>query len=76
MEVKTVSLVFEILLNLFDLIMKIKDMQSEYLVRFIGACLDPPCLVNEYCSKGSLQVISFLVLFLLMEFIVVRIGTS
>ncbi|CAF2075185.1 unnamed protein product [Rotaria magnacalcarata] len=33
----------------------IKDMQSEYLVRFIGACLDPPCLVNEFCSKGSLQ---------------------
>ncbi|CAF3047524.1 unnamed protein product [Rotaria sp. Silwood2] len=33
----------------------IKDMQSEFLVRFIGACLDPPCLVNEYCSKGSLQ---------------------
>ncbi|CAF0889963.1 unnamed protein product [Rotaria sordida] len=33
----------------------IKDMQSEYLVRFIGACLDPPCLVNEYCSKGNLQ---------------------
>jgi len=31
-------------------------MQSEYLVRFIGACLDPPCLVNEYCSKGNLQV--------------------
>ena len=36
--------------------LQIKDMQSEYLVRFIGACLDPPCLVNEYCSKGSLQV--------------------
>lgn len=36
---------------------QIKDMQSEYLVRFVGACLDPPCLVNEYCSKGSLQVV-------------------
>lgn len=35
---------------------QIKDMQSEYLVRFIGACLDPPCLVNEFCSKGNLQV--------------------
>jgi len=34
-------------------------MQSEYLVRFIGACLDPPCLVNEYCSKGTLQVICY-----------------
>ncbi|CAF1167297.1 unnamed protein product [Didymodactylos carnosus] len=34
---------------------KIKDMQNEHLVRFIGACLDPPCLITEYCSKGSLQ---------------------
>ncbi|CAF3948969.1 unnamed protein product [Adineta steineri] len=33
----------------------IKDMQSEYLLRFIGACIDPACLVNEYCSKGNLQ---------------------
>ncbi|CAF0975116.1 unnamed protein product, partial [Didymodactylos carnosus] len=39
---------------------KIKDMQNEYLVRFIGACLDPPCLITEYCSKGSLQVNSLL----------------
>jgi len=39
-------------------------MQSEYLVRFIGACLDPPCLVNEYCSKGNLQVIDHLSFFL------------
>ncbi len=38
-------------------------MQSEYLVRFIGACLDPPCLVNEYCSKGNLQVIYHLIFF-------------
>ncbi|CAF1412590.1 unnamed protein product [Adineta steineri] len=30
-------------------------MQSEYLLRFIGACIDPACLVNEYCSKGNLQ---------------------
>ena len=58
MEVKTVSLCFLFyILNLFNFMIKIKDMQSEYLVRFIGACLDPPCLVNEYCSKGNLQVI-------------------
>jgi hypothetical protein len=43
--------------------MKIKDVQSEYLVRFIGACLDPPCLLNEYCSKGSLEVINHSIFF-------------
>lgn len=56
---------FFIFIHLYSLLIyiKIKDMQSEYLVRFIGACLDPPCLVNEYCSKGNLQVIDHLIFF-------------
>ncbi|XP_076366605.1 atrial natriuretic peptide receptor 1-like isoform X2 [Tachypleus tridentatus] len=34
-----------------------KDLQHDHIVRFIGACIDPPhcCLVTEYCPKGSLQ---------------------
>ncbi|XP_046575738.1 atrial natriuretic peptide receptor 1-like [Haliotis rubra] len=36
---------------------KIKDLQNDHVVRFIGACLDPPhqCILTEYCPKGSLQ---------------------
>ncbi|CAG2171311.1 unnamed protein product, partial [Oppiella nova] len=34
-----------------------KDLQHNHVVRFLGACLDPPncCIVTEYCPKGSLQ---------------------
>ncbi|PAA62240.1 hypothetical protein BOX15_Mlig029578g1, partial [Macrostomum lignano] len=36
---------------------RVKDLASDNIVRFIGACLDPPneYLVTEYCPKGSLQ---------------------
>ncbi|XP_046576411.1 atrial natriuretic peptide receptor 1-like isoform X1 [Haliotis rubra] len=36
---------------------KIKDLQNDHLVRFIGACIDAPhqCILTEYCPKGSLQ---------------------
>uniref|UniRef100_A0A1I8JDN4 Guanylate cyclase n=2 Tax=Macrostomum lignano TaxID=282301 RepID=A0A1I8JDN4_9PLAT len=38
-------------------IKRVKDLASDNIVRFIGACLDSPneCLVTEYCPKGSLQ---------------------
>ncbi|XP_053387553.1 atrial natriuretic peptide receptor 1-like isoform X5 [Mercenaria mercenaria] len=38
-------------------IKKIKDLASDHIVRFIGACIDPPhmCILTEYCQKGSLQ---------------------
>ena len=34
-----------------------KDINHDHLVRFIGACIDPPncCLITEYCPRGSLQ---------------------
>lgn len=34
-----------------------KDLHHEHLVRFIGACVDPPhcCFLTEYCPRGSLQ---------------------
>lgn len=33
-----------------------KDMQHDHLVRFYGAVIDSvPCLLTEYCPKGSLQ---------------------
>ncbi|XP_018348544.1 PREDICTED: atrial natriuretic peptide receptor 1-like isoform X2 [Trachymyrmex septentrionalis] len=34
-----------------------RDLQHDHLVRFYGACLEPPhcCLLTEYCPKGSLQ---------------------
>lgn len=36
---------------------KMKDLQHEHLVRFYGACLEPPetCILTEFCPKGSLQ---------------------
>ncbi|XP_035828441.1 atrial natriuretic peptide receptor 1 [Aplysia californica] len=36
---------------------KIKDLQNDHIVRFVGACIDPPhqCIITEYCPKGSLQ---------------------
>ncbi|XP_044004854.1 atrial natriuretic peptide receptor 1-like isoform X4 [Aphidius gifuensis] len=37
---------------------RMKDLQHDHLVRFSGACVEPPhcCLLTEYCPKGSLQV--------------------
>jgi serine/threonine protein kinase len=34
-----------------------RDLHHDHLVRFLGACVDPPhaCLLTEYCPKGSLQ---------------------
>lgn len=33
-----------------------KDLQNDHIVRFIGACVEPPtALITEYCPKGSLQ---------------------
>ncbi|OXU27503.1 hypothetical protein TSAR_011269 [Trichomalopsis sarcophagae] len=36
---------------------RMKDLQHDHLVRFYGACVDPPhcCLLTEYCPRGSLQ---------------------
>ena len=36
---------------------RMKDLQHDHLVRFVGACLDhsQPFLVTEYCPRGSLQ---------------------
>ncbi|XP_037036994.1 atrial natriuretic peptide receptor 1-like isoform X1 [Bradysia coprophila] len=36
---------------------RMKDIQHEHLVRFYGACVDPPncSILTEYCPKGSLQ---------------------
>ncbi|KAK7476490.1 hypothetical protein BaRGS_00032238, partial [Batillaria attramentaria] len=38
-------------------IKRIKDLQNDHIVRFLGACIDPPhqCILTEYCPKGSLQ---------------------
>ena len=35
-----------------------KDLTHDNMNRFIGACLGPPhvCIVNNYCSRGSLEV--------------------
>ncbi|XP_014255995.1 atrial natriuretic peptide receptor 1 isoform X2 [Cimex lectularius] len=36
---------------------RMKDLHHDHLVRFYGACIDPPncCLLTEYCPKGYLQ---------------------
>ncbi|XP_050396920.1 atrial natriuretic peptide receptor 1 isoform X2 [Patella vulgata] len=38
-------------------IKRMKDLQNDHIVRFAGACIDPPhaCILTEYCPKGSLQ---------------------
>ncbi|XP_055873396.1 atrial natriuretic peptide receptor 1-like isoform X5 [Biomphalaria glabrata] len=38
-------------------IKRMKDLQNDHIVRFIGACIDFPnsCILTEYCPKGSLQ---------------------
>ncbi|KAL5020578.1 hypothetical protein ScPMuIL_003470 [Solemya velum] len=38
-------------------IKRIKDLQNDHIVRFVGACIDHPnmCILTEYCQKGSLQ---------------------
>ncbi len=35
-----------------------KDLHHDHLVRFVGAVVEPPspCLLTEYCPRGSLQV--------------------
>ena len=39
-----------------------KDLHHDHLVRFVGAVVEPPspCLLTEYCPRGSLQVFIFL----------------
>uniref|UniRef100_A0A3Q1F1T0 Guanylate cyclase n=1 Tax=Acanthochromis polyacanthus TaxID=80966 RepID=A0A3Q1F1T0_9TELE len=34
---------------------QIKEMKHENLVQFFGVCIDPICLVIQYCKKGSLK---------------------
>lgn len=36
---------------------RMKDLQHDHVVRFIGVCVESPhcCLITEYCPKGSLQ---------------------
>ncbi|XP_071098893.1 atrial natriuretic peptide receptor 1-like [Haliotis cracherodii] len=36
---------------------RVKDLQNDHIVRFVGACIDSPnqCILTEYCPKGSLQ---------------------
>ncbi|BFZ26126.1 hypothetical protein BsWGS_29165 [Bradybaena similaris] len=38
-------------------IKRMKDLQNDHIVRFIGACIDCAncCILTEYCPKGSLQ---------------------
>lgn len=36
---------------------RMRNMQNDHIVRFIGVCIDPgnQCIITEYCQKGSLQ---------------------
>ena len=49
------------LIILFCYCFQIKDLQNDHIVRFLGACIDPPhmCILTEYCQKGSLQVMLY-----------------
>lgn len=44
-----------ILLYLYQFQLQMKDLSHDHLVKFYGICLDPLCVITEYCSKGSLQ---------------------
>ncbi|KAK2143904.1 hypothetical protein LSH36_801g03048 [Paralvinella palmiformis] len=41
---------------------KMRDLQNDHIVRFIGVCIDQPnqCILTEYCQKGSLQGMAYL----------------
>lgn len=41
----------------YNYVFQMKDLHHDHLVRFYGACIDPPdCFfLTEYCPKGSLQ---------------------
>lgn len=45
-------------------LLQMKDLRNDNVNAFIGASVDPPnfMVLTEYCSKGSLQVSSYLVL--------------
>jgi len=62
--VKKINKVDKIILNrsLLLELKKMKDLHHDHLVRFIGACVDgpTPCLLTEYCPRGSLQVRIFI----------------
>lgn len=47
--------------NIVHYIFQMKDLTNDYIVRFVGSCIDPPnmCILMEYCPKGSLQVSFF-----------------
>lgn len=46
-----------IVINVLFVCFQMKDLHHDHLVRFYGACIDPPncCVLTEYCNKGSLQ---------------------
>lgn len=39
--------------------LQLKELNHENVNPFVGACVDPPdpCILTNYCSRGSLQVI-------------------
>lgn len=32
----------------------LKDLRHKNIVFFLGVCMDPPCIITEFCSQGSL----------------------
>ena len=48
--------IVSIALGLFP---QMRDLSHENINPFVGACVDPPniCVIYNFCSKGSLQVI-------------------
>ena len=39
---------------------QMRDIRHDNLNQFIGACVEPEvCIVMQYCSRGSLQVMLF-----------------
>jgi atrial natriuretic peptide receptor A len=55
--VKHIEQTFAVNKQLLLELKKMRDLQNDHVVRFVGLCIDIPhqCLLTEYCQKGSLQ---------------------
>lgn len=49
------SFAFILRINKGFFFFQMKDLHHDHLARFYGACIEPTCLLIEFCPKGSLQ---------------------
>ncbi|GMH42760.1 hypothetical protein BSKO_10679 [Bryopsis sp. KO-2023] len=47
----------EILVALEREVSILRNLRHQKIVMFLGVCLEPPCIITEYCQKGSLYAL-------------------